>query len=115
MSCRRPSTPTIITIRAPRLAQILAWAEEGKIHPYVSHTFPLSDWKNALRAKWNGDVTGAESLRDAADAELLRRRGELQHEAFSRFAEVALLPGVLHSKVHVPRLPGQVSRLASDR
>jgi NADPH:quinone reductase len=40
--------------RAPRLA----WANQGLIKPYVSHTFPLQDYKTALRAKWNGEVTG---------------------------------------------------------
>lgn len=48
--------------RPPRLTQILAWAEDGKIHPYVSHTFPLTDYKSALRAKWQGEVTGAAVL-----------------------------------------------------
>jgi NADPH2:quinone reductase len=46
------------SIRAPRLAQVLAWAEEGKISPYVSHTFPLSEIKAAMRAKWSGEITG---------------------------------------------------------
>ena len=48
--------------RPPRLTQILAWAEEGKIHPYVSHRFPLTEYKAALRAKWAGEVTGAAVL-----------------------------------------------------
>lgn len=56
--------PTVITtvmnpaIRAPRLAQVLAWAEAGKIRPYVSHIFALEDFKDAMRAKWNGEVIG---------------------------------------------------------
>ena len=56
--------PTVIStvndpsLRAPRLAQILAWVEEGKIRPYVSHVFALTDFKQAMRAKWNGDVIG---------------------------------------------------------
>jgi NADPH:quinone reductase len=56
--------PTVIStvndpsIRAPRLAAILRWAEEGKIVPHVSHVFPLADFKDAMRAKWNGDVIG---------------------------------------------------------
>ncbi len=45
-------------IRAPRLAQVLAWAEDGKISPSVSHTFPLTEVKAAMLAKWNGEVTG---------------------------------------------------------
>ena len=40
--------PTVIAtlrdpaIRAPRLKQIVEWAEQGKIRPHVSHRFPLS-------------------------------------------------------------------------
>jgi NADPH2:quinone reductase len=45
-------------LRPPRLAQILAWAEEGKIAPHVSHTFALADFKAAMLAKWKGDVIG---------------------------------------------------------
>jgi len=44
--------------RAPRLAQILAWAEAGSIRPQVSHAFALADFKAAMRAKWDGAVTG---------------------------------------------------------
>ena len=44
--------------RAPRLAQVLAWAEAGKIRPHVSHVFPLAEFKAAMRAKWNGEVIG---------------------------------------------------------
>ena len=44
--------------RAPRLAQVLAWAESGAIRPHVSHTFPLAQFKEAMRAKWNGEVIG---------------------------------------------------------
>ena len=56
--------PTVIStlndpsLRAPRIAQILAWAAEGKITPHVSHVFPLAEFKAAMRAKWNGEVTG---------------------------------------------------------
>jgi NADPH2:quinone reductase len=56
--------PTVIStlhdpsIRAPRLAQILAWAEEGAIRPHVSHVFPLAEFREAMRAKWNGEVIG---------------------------------------------------------
>ena len=44
--------------RAPRLAQVLAWAESGQIRPHVSHTFPLDEFKAAMRAKWSGEVIG---------------------------------------------------------
>jgi NADPH:quinone reductase len=46
------------SIREPRLQQILAWAEDGKIRPNVSHTFPFDDFKGAMLAKWNGEITG---------------------------------------------------------
>ncbi len=44
--------------RAPRLQQILAWAEEGKLQPQVSHAFALKDFQEAMRVKWQGDVLG---------------------------------------------------------
>src|SRR5204863_475095 len=46
------------SIRPPRLAQILRWAESGAIRPRISHTFALADVKEAMRAKWRGDVIG---------------------------------------------------------
>lgn len=56
--------PTVIStvndpsLRAPRLAQILAWAEAGAIVPHVSHVFPLAEFATAMRAKWTGEVIG---------------------------------------------------------
>ncbi|MEZ4222837.1 MAG: NADPH:quinone oxidoreductase family protein [Polyangiaceae bacterium] len=56
--------PTVISTvrdpdsRAPRLAEVLFWAEAGTIHPHVSHAFALEDYREALRAKWRGDVIG---------------------------------------------------------
>ncbi len=56
--------PTVIStvqdpsLRPPRIAQVLAWAEAGQIRPYVSHTFPLGEFKAAMRAKWDGSVVG---------------------------------------------------------
>lgn len=56
--------PTVIStvqdpsIRPPRLAAILGWAKEGKLHPVVSKTYPLSSFAEAMRAKWSGAVTG---------------------------------------------------------
>jgi NADPH2:quinone reductase len=46
------------SIRAPRLAQILDWAERGQIRPHVSHRFPLTAIDQAMRAKWAGEVIG---------------------------------------------------------
>jgi NADPH2:quinone reductase len=46
------------SIRAGRLAQILAWADHGKIAPHVSHVFPMTEVLAAMRAKWSGEVVG---------------------------------------------------------
>jgi NADPH2:quinone reductase len=46
------------SIRPPRLAQVLAWAERGDIAPQISHRFPLAEIKDAMRAKWSGEVVG---------------------------------------------------------
>ncbi len=45
-------------IRPKRLKDIFRWIEEGKIKPYVSSVFPLSEIKEAMRAKWNGKIIG---------------------------------------------------------
>jgi NADPH2:quinone reductase len=56
--------PTVIStvqdpsIRPPRLAQVLAWAESGGIRPRVSHHFALREVRQALRAKWAGEAVG---------------------------------------------------------
>jgi NADPH2:quinone reductase len=56
--------PTVIStlqdpsLRPPRMEQVLQWAEAGRIQPHVSHVFPLADFKQAMRAKWHGEVTG---------------------------------------------------------
>ena len=56
--------PTVIStvndpsLRAPRLKTILEWAGTGRIRPYVSHVFPIAQFREAMRAKWNGEVTG---------------------------------------------------------
>lgn len=46
------------SIRPPRLAQVLAWAEDGRIKPHVSHTFSFDQIREAMRAKWSGEVVG---------------------------------------------------------
>lgn len=46
------------SLRATRLAQILAWAEAGTLTPYISHHFPIAEFREALLAKWNGEVIG---------------------------------------------------------
>lgn len=56
--------PTVIstekdpTLRPPRLAQIMKWVREGRIKPYVSHVYPLPEFRQAMRARWRGEVTG---------------------------------------------------------
>jgi len=56
--------PTVISTvvdpssRAPRLAQVLRWASEGRIRPHVSHAFPLAQFREAMMARWQGEVIG---------------------------------------------------------
>ena len=56
--------PTVISSvmdpssRPPRLARVLAWAAEGRVVPHVSHRFPLARYREAMRAKWAGEVIG---------------------------------------------------------
>jgi NADPH:quinone reductase len=56
--------PTVIStvndpsLRGPRLAQVWAWAEAGRLRPHVSHAFALADFQDAMRAKWRGEVVG---------------------------------------------------------
>ena len=56
--------PTVIStqhdpsLRVARLAQLTEWTAAGKITPYVSHRFPLAEYRAAMHAKWNGDVIG---------------------------------------------------------
>ncbi|MEO6772259.1 MAG: NADPH:quinone oxidoreductase family protein [Kofleriaceae bacterium] len=56
--------PTVIStvhdpsIRAARLAQVLAWANSGQLVPYVARAFPLAEFAAALTAKWRGDYVG---------------------------------------------------------
>ena len=56
--------PTVIsamndpTLRPPRHERLWRWIESGQLKPYVSHVFPLAEVKEAMRAKWRGDVIG---------------------------------------------------------
>lgn len=45
-------------IRVPRLESIFKWVGEGRITPYVSHTFPLAEYKRAMHAKLIGEGNG---------------------------------------------------------
>ena len=61
--------PTVIStvmnpsIRKARFERLWSWAESGALKPYVSRTFPLDDFKAAMRAKWNGEIVGGCCLR----------------------------------------------------
>lgn len=46
------------SLRPPRLAQVLHWAETGAIKPFVSHAYPLEQYREAMLARWHGAVTG---------------------------------------------------------
>ncbi len=60
--------PTVISsqhdasLRPPRLKQIMQWVKDGKIKPYVSHSFAMTDVKEAMLSKWNGDIIGGCAL-----------------------------------------------------
>ncbi|XP_023340645.1 quinone oxidoreductase [Eurytemora carolleeae] len=45
-------------IRIPRLQAIDDWLETGKIKPFISHTFPFNQFREALLAKWERKITG---------------------------------------------------------
>jgi NADPH:quinone reductase len=45
-------------IRLPRLESIFKWVGEGRITPYVSHTFPLAEYRRAMHAKLSGEGNG---------------------------------------------------------
>ena len=57
------STVNDPSLRRPRLQQILAWAERGELSPLVSKVYPLASFKEAMRAKWNGEIIGGCALR----------------------------------------------------
>jgi len=51
------------TIKPQRMKAIDSWLEAGLIKPFVSHTFPLEQYREALMAKWERKVTGSCILR----------------------------------------------------
>lgn len=51
------------SIRPKRVRDILQWVEEGKLTPFVSKTFSLSNIKEAMKAKWNGQIIGGGAVR----------------------------------------------------
>lgn len=56
--------PTVIStlynpaLRPPRVEQIMQWVQAGRIKPYISDIYPLSEIREAMRAKWTGKITG---------------------------------------------------------
>lgn len=46
------------SVRTERLAAILAWARDGKLHPLVSKRYPLTMLREALQAKWESRHVG---------------------------------------------------------
>jgi NADPH2:quinone reductase len=45
-------------LRTERVAKILQWVREGRIRPRISHTFPLAEFREAMRMRWEGGITG---------------------------------------------------------
>lgn len=45
-------------LRAPRLAQVLAWVEDGRLRPRVARAYALADFREAMRAKWQSLEVG---------------------------------------------------------
>lgn len=56
--------PTVISthvdpsIRVERLGQLRAWVDEGRLTPFVSRMFPLSEFREAMLAKWRSNFVG---------------------------------------------------------
>ncbi len=50
-------------LRTERLARIWQWVGQGRIRPYISHVLPLTEFKQALRLRWDGGITGSCILR----------------------------------------------------
>ncbi len=46
-------------LRTERLQRIMQWVAQDRIHPYISHRYPLAQFKDAMRARWQADVTGS--------------------------------------------------------
>ncbi len=47
-----------MSIRTERLSKIMQWVAAGQITPYVSHAYPLENFREAMTAKIKGAVTG---------------------------------------------------------
>jgi NADPH2:quinone reductase len=49
-------------MRDRRRARVLQWTKEGRIVPHVSQAFPMSEYKSAMRAKWESRFVGGVAL-----------------------------------------------------
>jgi NADPH2:quinone reductase len=45
--------------RTQQINQVMEWARAGRLKPYISHRYPLDDFKDAAIAKFAGKVTGS--------------------------------------------------------
>lgn len=52
-------------LRGPRLAQILAWVEAGRLRPRVAESYALDEVREAMRAKWESRTVGGIVLHPA--------------------------------------------------
>ncbi|MBW2524763.1 MAG: NADPH:quinone oxidoreductase family protein [Deltaproteobacteria bacterium] len=56
--------PTVISthrdpsLRGPRLERIFQWVRQGELAPHVAETYPLSEIRQAMRAKWQSRFVG---------------------------------------------------------
>ena len=56
--------PTVIAsarnekVRGERVTEILKWAEDGRLTPFVSQTFSMDRFADAMLAKWQGRIVG---------------------------------------------------------
>jgi NADPH2:quinone reductase len=53
------------SLKEERLARIFDWISQGQIQPFVAHTFPMDDVREALLAKWESRYVGGLVLRPA--------------------------------------------------
>lgn len=56
------STQQDPSLRVGRLKQLFQWVDQGRIKPYVSAVAPLTEFKEAMRQKWNSRFVGCQVL-----------------------------------------------------
>jgi NADPH:quinone reductase len=55
------STQRDPSIRTARLTALREWIAAG-IRPHISHAYPIERYRDALHAKWRGEIIGAAVL-----------------------------------------------------